>query len=215
MSDIKICFMLFVIYSFIGWLIEVIRTLTSEKKFINRGFLIGPYCPIYGFGCISIITISSKITDKYVLMFILSVLICGILEYLTSYFMELIFKIRWWNYSNEILNINGRICVRNLIIFGFGGYIICKINPYLLKIINIIPTNIINYLSIILFSIIIIDLITSFQIIIKFDPDNKTIYKDSTEDISKHVKNFLIKLNKRLIYAFPNIFKIANYKKNK
>ena len=98
-------FVLFIMYSFLGWLTEVIYVFITDGKIINRGFLIGPYCPIYGVGLILITHLLKDYTDNIIVLFILSACICMILEYLTSYVMEKCFHARWWDYSNSKFNI--------------------------------------------------------------------------------------------------------------
>lgn len=104
-------FLYFIIYSFLGWFMEVCVSLWNKHKFINRGFLIGPYCPIYGWGCLAIILVVGKDTSDILGVFLKAILICSLLEYFTSYFMEKIYNVRWWDYSNKKFNINGRICL--------------------------------------------------------------------------------------------------------
>lgn len=101
---------LFFIYSLIGWLMEVLLTLYNEHKFVNRGFLLGPCCPIYGFGCIILYLLLKPYTNNVIVLFILTLFTCSVIEYITSYFMEKIFHLRWWDYSNLKYNLNGRIC---------------------------------------------------------------------------------------------------------
>ena len=86
--DIRVYFLLFMIYSFAGWCMEVIGKLIQYKRFINRGFLIGPYCPIYGTGAILITFLLKSFTSNPLILFIMAILVCGTLEYLTSFFME-------------------------------------------------------------------------------------------------------------------------------
>ena len=88
---------------------EVIGKLIEKRKFVNRGFLIGPYCPIYGHGAILITILLQKYIDDPIALFIMGVVVCSILEYLTSYFMEKIFHARWWDYSRYKFNINDSI----------------------------------------------------------------------------------------------------------
>ena len=99
LMEIEKYVLLFFIYSFAGWLMETVQISIRQKKFVNRGFLIGPYCPIYGCGVILITLLLQKYAGDIPLTFILSILICGTLEYMTSYVMEKIFKARWWDYS--------------------------------------------------------------------------------------------------------------------
>ena len=130
--DISSYFLLFIIYSNLGWLMEVTLKSIELKKFINRGFLIGPICPIYGYGCLLIIILLKNFTSNIVLLFFSSVIICSILEYLTSYIMEKLFKARWWDYSRRKYNINGRICLNTMIPFGLLGCLMMYVvNPFL------------------------------------------------------------------------------------
>ena len=103
------CFILFIIYSILGWSLEVLLSLYEHKRFINRGFLIGPYCPIYGAGSILLTLLLTNYENNIIILFILSMVICGILEYFVSFILEKIFKLRWWDYTNMKFNINGRI----------------------------------------------------------------------------------------------------------
>ena len=99
-----------------GWCIEVIDTLITTKKFVNRGFLIGPYCPIYGVGAIIMIVSLNRFIDVPIMLFVMSMVIFALLEYYTSYFMEKLFRARWWDYSTKKFNINGRICLETMMI---------------------------------------------------------------------------------------------------
>lgn len=112
---------LYYIYSIAGWIMETVSVSIQKRKFVDRGFLIGPYCPIYGTGVVAITVLLKKYSDDVVATFFMSIIICGILEYMTSYFMEKIFKARWWDYTNRKFNINGRVCLQNLVIFGILG----------------------------------------------------------------------------------------------
>lgn len=211
----KLCFyfLLFIIYSFLGWIMEVSGKLIEKKRFINRGFLVGPYCPIYGWGCLAIILLLAKYKDNIILLFIMAIIICSILEYLTSYLMEKLFNARWWDYSKRKFNINGRICLETMIPFGILGSLITYIvNPFITKKITMLSTQTINIISITIFIIFLIDNIISFDVIFKFKKTMKTIEKDGTEEITKKVKKILTEKNwlyRRLIKAFPNT---KNYK---
>lgn len=114
MRNVFTYFMLFFIYAILGWIIETTLVSIEKRKFVNRGFLIGPYCPIYGFGGLAITILLKNYTKDPIVLFLMAVIICGTLEYFTSYIMEKIFKARWWDYSAKKYNINGRICLENL-----------------------------------------------------------------------------------------------------
>jgi len=201
MEKFVLYFMLFITYSFIGWIIEIINELIFNKKIVNRGFLIGPYCPIYGCGSLIMILF---LNDKSDLLgtFLKIIVICALLEYLTSYLMEKLFKTRWWDYSDKKFNINGRICLETLVLFGIGGCLLLYIiNPFLFNLYNSLPNLLLCILGITLFIIFITDGIISFNIINNFK-NTVILKKDSTEEISKKVKQIL---KNRLIDAFPNI----------
>ena len=124
-------FALFLIYSFLGWVIEVASCSKIQKKFVDRGFLIGPYCPIYGTAALIIILLLKKYENDLAVLFVMSIVVCSVIEYVTSYIMEKLFKTRWWNYSDKPFNINGRICLSNSFLFGFLGVLLVYfINPF-------------------------------------------------------------------------------------
>ena len=208
LRTIEIYFLLFFTYAVLGWIMEVTLKLISEKRFINRGFLIGPYCPIYGYGVLLITILLKKYQEDIVATFIFSILICGTLEYFTSYFMEKIFHARWWDYSQRKFNINGRICLETLIPFGIMGCLIIYItNPVLLKLIGKIPAIPLHILSAVLFICYLVDNIISGKIVSNLKEISSNV-KDNTEEISQKVKNIISKksvLHRRLVQAFPNI----------
>lgn len=202
-------FLLFIIYSFIGWCMEVCLSLHNEKKFINRGFLLGPYCPIYGFGCLLLTLFLSRYQNDIWALFALTIIICSILEYVTSWVMEKIFKLRWWDYSNMKYNINGRICLETMIPFAIIGVIVIKYtNPFFLKLIESIPGVLRITLAIILFIIIIVDFIISSRIVVNIKKATNEVRKDSTEEIKKAINKFIKDnsyLYQRIVKAFPKI----------
>lgn len=216
MQKISTYILLFFIYSFLGWCLEVGCKLISDHKFINRGFLIGPYCPIYGWGVLIMTILLNKYLSDPITLFIMIILCCSILEYFTSYFLEKIYHTRWWDYSKYTFNINGRICLETMIPFGiFGLLIMYKINPFFINTINKIPTNLTLILSIFLIIIFIIDNIISSKTILEIQKINQNIQnkliikKDDTERITKLVREKIEKskkvLNRRLIHAFPHL----------
>lgn len=226
---IEICsyILLFFLYSFLGWCLEVLCKLISDHKFINRGFLIGPYCPIYGTGAIIMIFLLKKYLDDPITLWIMIILCCSILEYFVSFILEKIFHARWWDYSTNKFNINGRICLETMIPFSiFGLFILYKCNPFFLNLINAIPHTILYLLTIILLIGFIVDLILSTKIIyniqnITTNVTKKMIFKkDDTERITKLVREKIEKsknlLNRRIIHAFPHLTLLQRTrKKNK
>ena len=113
--------LLFFLFSWIGWFWEVALHLIQTGQFVNRGVLHGPWLPIYGFGGVQVLVVLKRIRNHPVATFFLSMVLCGIMEYVTSYVLELIHGgVRWWDYSGYFLNLNGRICAEGLVVFGLG-----------------------------------------------------------------------------------------------
>lgn len=209
--DIKIYFFLFLIYAIMGWCMEVILGIIENKRFADRGFLIGPYCPIYGAGSILITIFLQRYAEHIAALFCMAIVICGLLEYFTSYVMEKLFKARWWDYSKKKYNINGRVCLETIIPFGLLSCMIIYVtNPFFIKIFNKIPENYQKVIFIICLSLFMIDCFVSFTIISRLRRTVKKVNKveDNTEEITKQVKSILTSksfLDRRLINAFPKI----------
>ncbi len=216
-------FMLFIIYAVAGWICEVILQLVQKHKLADRGFLIGPYCPIYGCGAVLITGCLTPFNEHPIGLFILAMVLCGSLEYATSFIMEKAFNARWWDYSNMRFNINGRICLETLVPFGIAGLLIIYVfNPFLLSILQGIQENTLNIISIVIAIIFAVDVIVSSKIIYNFKRTNKEVSqsksKDSTEEISEKVREILRNksfLNRRLIDAFPDFTTILKEKGEK
>lgn len=216
MYTIFLYILLFFLYSFLGWCLEVLCKLVSEKKFVNRGFLIGPYCPIYGYGAILMSVLLQRYLDDPFTLFIMIVLVCSLLEYFTSFFLEKIFHTRWWDYTKYRFNINGRICLETMIPFGlFGLLIMYKVNPFFLSLLGHLPHFLVYVLGIFLLIIYIVDNVISFKIIKNVQEisrkvqQKQIIRKDDTERITKLVRKQVEKsmkiFEKRLIHAFPHL----------
>ncbi len=114
--------MLFFSFSFVGWLWEVSLHLISDGEFVNRGVLHGPWLPIYGSGAVLILVLLNKVRRYPAVEFLCAVMLCGIVEYGTSYYLEVTHNgKKWWDYSGYFLNLHGRICAEGLLVFGIGG----------------------------------------------------------------------------------------------
>lgn len=208
MFDLKVLFLLFIIYSVTGWIIEVIATYPDTKCFVNRGFLIGPYCPIYGNCAIAMILLLHNVTNP-ILLFILSIIICSAGEYVTSYVMEKLFHARWWDYTKNKFNINGRICLVNSLAFGVLGFLLIKfVNPFVVGLITKLSPSMMNILFYTILILFLIDNVISFKVIFKIkNMSVKYVHLDNTKEITEKVKKILSDnvLAKRVFKAFPNI----------
>jgi len=120
--------MMFFTYSIIGWLWEVGMHAVQTGDFVNRGVMHGPWLPIYGAGGVMTLVLLNRIRPHPFLMFFSSTTLCGVIEYMTSWYLEKTNGARWWDYSGYFLNINGRVCAEGLLLFGIG----CTATVYLL-----------------------------------------------------------------------------------
>lgn len=136
--------LLFFAFSFIGWVWEVSLHLITDGVFVNRGVLHGPWLPIYGTGGVMILAVLNKFREKPLVEFLLTIVLCGCVEYFTSWFLEITHNgQKWWDYSGYFLNLNGRICAEGLLVFGLGGMAIVYVAaPLLDDLIRKIPHRI-------------------------------------------------------------------------
>lgn len=133
----------FFIYAVLGWVCEIVYCSVLDKKFQNRGFLYGPYCPIYGFGALIIIRILLPFSNDPLYLFFTAIIACTVLEYITSWVMEKVFHLRWWDYSKNKFNINGRVCLWNSFLFGILGLVVIYgIHPFVVNLVAKIPASV-------------------------------------------------------------------------
>lgn len=118
---------IFFIVAFMGWMWEVLLGLFQNGVFINKGTLMGPWLPIYGSGALAMLVLLKNVRRNPLVYFVASMALCGIIEYATSVYLEIVHHMAWWDYTGFFLNINGRICLEALLVFGMGGLVICYI----------------------------------------------------------------------------------------
>lgn len=161
MDNIIKYILMFFFYSFAGWCLESLYCSIGEKRFINRGFLTGPLCPIYGTASlVLIVLIYNPFKDNPLAVFTLGIILCDIVEYLTSYLMEKLFAARWWDYTYELLNIKGRICLKHSLYWGVISIIFVKvIHPSVENLYGKISGNYIYYILAAVLIIFVLDVI--------------------------------------------------------
>ena len=115
---------LFVLAAVFGWLWEGFLYLFKDDTYVNRGFLTGPWLPIYGTGAVMLEILFRRWRDRPVLIFVSSMLLCTALEYLSGWYLELTWGVKWWDYSDMPWNLHGRICVLSSVLFGLGGMLL-------------------------------------------------------------------------------------------
>lgn len=185
MAYAEIYFLWFVFYSVLGWIYETILCSIGQKRFVNRGFLNGPYCPIYGCGAILNILILGEIQSP-LLLFPAAALLTCVLEYLTSWGMEKLFHTRWWDYSDKKFNINGRVCLEGAIAFGAFSLVQIKyLHPWISSYIAIIPGNMRSVISLALFTLLLTDTVYTIS---KFS-ELEEVLRDATDLIDDAVES--------------------------
>ncbi len=220
MYQFSLLFLKFILFSMIGYVVEMIFCAIIDKKIANRGFLCGPIIPIYGFGSLILIWILKPFYKNVFFVILLGMIITGALEYFTSYVLEKVFHNKWWDYSQEKFNLNGRICLKNLICFGIGSPLILYIlDPYMMEFLLQFKDEYLIAISWVLFFIFLFDVIYSCvvaynlrnRIIIVEDLKNEKLSKIPgmfEKMLTKRMKSFkkLKRTPKRLLKAFPTLF---------
>lgn len=207
--------LLFYFYSFAGWCIEVTLKFFQYHRFINRGFLTGPCLPIYGSGCalitaaVDVLSMLSRYESSYGSVFAVSFILCGTLEYFVSWFMEKRFHARWWDYSRKPMNLNGRIWIGNLVLFGLGGVLVVKIaNPLLLPLLTGLGLDIRIWTGAGLSVVFLADYITSHFVLKLVKNSVEKSEADNTEAIGREVRRMLSDRNlfaRRFAEAYPDV----------
>lgn len=132
--------LLFFLLAFVGWLWEVALYMVTDHALINRGVYRGPYLPIYGAGGLILCVLLKRLQKHPIPVFLISMAICSLLEYATSFFLETLWGIRWWDYSGHAVNLQGRICLAGAVVFGLGGTaLVCIFLPFYEKLYHKLP----------------------------------------------------------------------------
>ncbi len=198
----------FSVYSFVGWLMETAFAIIREKNFVNRGFLAGPFCPIYGSGAVLILH-SAKWVENIIenpfaalsMNILFSIILVTVLEYITGFFLEKIFRCKWWDYSSNALNINGYICVKFSLLWGGLAFILMQVvHPVVSKGVISIPPSVKGYLAAILLLYFLSD--TAKSIIETLDL-RKVILNHPNVSVSGYYEKII--RYKRFFLAFPRL----------
>lgn len=207
-SIYQICW-LFVIYSFVGWCSEVAFATVKQGKFVNRGFLNGPVCPIYGFGVVIVVLILTPISGNIFILFAGAVVLTSLLEFITGFVLEKFFRQKWWDYSGQPLNIGGYICLVFSLLWGVACVLVMYlVQPPVMKLIEIFPKLAGIILLCVIAAIFISDLTVTVSTLLKFrsrvrridevEAALRKISDDLGEGISKGVSAGVKSYEKRL-----------------
>ncbi len=161
---------IFFIYAFLGWCTEVSYAALVTGKFVNRGFLNGPVCPVYGFGVVIVLTCLTPLEENLLLLFLGSVVLTSALEWLTGFVLEKLFHQRWWDYSDQPFNLSGYICLRFSVAWGFACMFVVKLlHPTVLLLIRLIPKTVGIVLLVLLGAVMAVDLAATVSTIVKLN----------------------------------------------
>lgn len=190
LNNIENIFFYFIFYSVLGWVYETILCSLEAGHAVNRGFLNGPYCPIYGFGSIMFLTLLGSETNV-ALIFVSGAIIACAVEYVTSFVMEKAFGARWWDYSTQKYNLNGRICLGAAVVFGAFAVILIKfLHPAAYSTFSALPAPLFLAIDAAAVIIFILDFVITFKGMNGFP-------KKQTEEQTRQ--------QKRLAAAFPTM----------
>ena len=180
-------FLIFILFSFIGWICEVIYVgVTSAHKFVNRGFLHGPICPVYGFGGVVILMLPPSLYATWIPLFLASMILCTTVEYFVSWLMEKLFHTRWWDYSHYKIQLNGRICLLNSILFGFLGVVVIHfVYPLMIDLLNSLGQKVINVSGVIILAVLSVDIFFTVRKLVDFANVMKKL-KELGETLNSH-----------------------------
>lgn len=175
---------LFCIYAFLGWCVEVIYATVNSGKFVNRGFLNGPVCPIYGFGVLAVIITLQPLKNNLMILFLGSVVLTSTIEFITGFILEKIFNDKWWDYSEDPFNIKGYICLKFSLIWGIACILVIDVvQPIIHKLINVFPVVEGRILLLIILIAFFVDFVVTVTTIAKF---KKRIYL--MDELARNIK---------------------------
>ncbi|MGN0992322.1 MAG: putative ABC transporter permease [Bacilli bacterium] len=156
--------LIFFIGSVVGYIYEVIFYLLFDHELVNRGFLYGPYLPVYGFGAVILVFLLKRFKKNPLVVFLLAMFVTGVVEYFTGYLMWQIYHKMWWDYTGLFLNIDGYVCLRSVLTFGIGGILlIYLIEPLVCKFISSVKKKKVYSVSYLFLFIIIFDFVLTIM----------------------------------------------------
>lgn len=160
----------FLIYSFLGWCAEVVFNTVNTGQFVNRGFLNGPVCPIYGFGMVVVIVCLTPVQEHFLLLFAGSVLLTSLVELAGGYLLEKAFQTRWWDYSEFPYNIGGYVCLKFSLLWGLGCTAVFRgVQPLVAGLVRWVPLTALKIIIAVLFLVLLADFIVTVASVIRFN----------------------------------------------
>lgn len=204
----------YVIYSFFGWCVEVAYAYKGQRKFVNRGFLHGPLCPIYGACILSIIILLSNFKGNLLELLIIATLFTSLIEYLTGFLLEKFFKTKYWDYTEDPFNLNGRICLHFSIMWGAASVAVVRIiHPIIASVLEKLPHELVPVFFVTVLTYLILDFNLTLKSLIDFSKI-ANVFQIDTNSIASKYSSFI--QNSNLEERFQNIkYIILNWKNKK
>lgn len=194
LNYVALYFIYFIIYSVIGYIWEVVwcSANAKDKKVKNRGYLFGPLCPIYGTGLVAVLIVTDWLKWPWWANFFLIIFICDFFEYWTSYIMEKLFHLRWWDYTYKTkFNLNGRISLKTSLFFGFGGMAVKYfLHPFLATAVLFFNPTVRLITAGFLLFILLVDTFLSTLATASIKDNLKGGRVDLTSEIKKYARNY-------------------------
>lgn len=181
---------IFVIYAFLGWCTEVAYAALDTGRFVNRGFLNGPVCPVYGCGVLFVIVVLTPLKDNFFILFFGSFFLTTVIEFITGFLLEKLFHNQWWDYSNEHFNICGYVCLKFSILWGIACTLVMDvIHPTIYKLIKIVPKLPGTIILVLVCIAFVADLIITVSTILKFNAHLKMLEEmgDKLKELSNEI----------------------------
>lgn len=199
---------LFFTYSFLGWALEVVHAVFGKRKLVNKGFLNGIVCPVYGFSMVFLSIFMDSLKNGWFYLFLGCMIISSVIELVTGIILEKVFRTRLWDYSNMRFQVGGYICLRYSVLWGILGMLLIKLlNPLLLTVIHMVPNIIGTVLLIIMAILLALDSLTTLAVMGKVKKNAAQIGEiaDGFTQASKSLRNAItLKVEQRMERAFPN-----------
>jgi len=208
MAEFNDLLLFFTIYSFLGWAMETVFASINERKIINRGFLTGFVCPIYGFGAVLILQ-SSKWVSRFfensftalIINILFAVILVTALEYVTGFLLERFFNCKWWDYSNNALNLHGYICLQYSLLWGLLAFVLLQVvHPEVSGVVFSIPASVKGYLAALLLLYFLAD--TAKSVLDALDL-RKVVLNCSFVPVNRYYEKII--RYKRFFLAFPRL----------
>ena len=213
----------FFLYGFTGWLLEVVYMLCEQRRFINRGFLAGPICPMYGVGMALMSVLLAPLRENSVLLFLSVVLLTTGLEFFVGWLLELVFKTRWWDYSDRRFNLMGHVCLEFSLAWGVGAFLALKyVHPYAERLIASLPHTGHMALSSILLAVLAADTAVSVTSALRLKNSMEKLQamltasvpaalaeelrrrRESLGEAAERMNGLVTRMQRRLLMAYPH-----------